>query len=284
MSDRLQSLERSVDADHDRKVTPQELVQWARTLGRTDPVPDPVTPDVSCVEQAEFEAGMVASGFSDLFAKSVTDFLSRYSATPAAPGDTCTGLNTTTVLAGAANGTYNSTNTADFLNGFIKNLTDFCQDVSQTNQGVDLYTLNEDCTTLPNACATPPYGCEPVCLQYTLVATVGRTTGAFSDRGHYLAASANRVKQRDFVEKLESMFHDKDSDGTFSKDEQTEDLRQNFDTNHDGCVDEAEYKARMATALCGGFDFSDAYASARFKELTGGKLLLTRGNRWMLYL
>ena len=188
-----------------------------------------------------------------------------------AGGATCTGLDTQTILDNAAKGTITKNKTSDFVARFLKYLSDFCQDFSGPNAGVDLYSTNEDCKNLPNACAVPPFGCESVCVNYTFVTTASNTTGAFSQRVHLQEDWARRVPPRDFPVKLEAMFQDKDGNGVFSIAEQTENLQKNFDLNNDSCVERAEYNAKMSTSLCGGFDFSEDYVSAKFAELTGGE-------------
>ncbi|GFR64472.1 hypothetical protein ElyMa_005508500 [Elysia marginata] len=263
VSDRLQSLGRAVDVDKDDKISPKELFDWARTLGRPDDDDAPEADELNCVEQSEFVAGMVKAGFSKEFAANYDDFLSEYSA--ASASGACTGLDTQAVLDDPTKGKLDY-KVSEFLAGFLKKLTDFCEDTS----GDDLYSSNKDCTSLPNACASEPYGCERVCLQYTFVTTRGRHSGAFSERSHHQAAASTHSKTpKEFAKKVLSSFKDLNNDKTFSEVEQKDDLEANFDTNDDDCVDEAEYKARMSTSLCGGFAFSDAYASAKFEKLRG---------------
>ena len=265
VSDRLQALGRVVDANQDGFVSAQELVNWARSLGRPDDDKDPEAKELSCVEQSEFEKGLQKAGFSADFAKSYKDFLSEYSVKPAPAG--CSGLDTQAVLDEAAKDKYPKKELTVFLDGFLQKLIDFCEDKDDAHKGEDLYTSNKDCQTLPTACVTAPYGCQSVCLEYTFTTTKDRTGDAFRDRAQYQATtSASSPAPKEFVKKMMKMFQDENGDDTFSKAEQSKDFSEHFDTNKDGCVDEVEFKAHMSSSLCGELVFSEDFATAKFAK------------------
>ncbi|GFN99177.1 hypothetical protein PoB_002568300 [Plakobranchus ocellatus] len=261
VSDRLQTLGRTMDANKDGEISHTELANWAGTLGEDSDDNDD-SEDDTCVTEDEFVAGLEKAGFTSEFATNYTDFLTQF---PAGQTGSCNGLDTQ-ALAEAKDDEANSV--MDLLSGFLQRLTEFCELRAETQSDGDIYNTNTDCSTLPIACATSPFGCEPVCMQYTFVTTKDRTTGAFSERNlHQTSVSASGIAPQDFDQKLAAMFQDKNGDESFSREEQEEDYRKHYDTNSDGCVDEAEYKARMSTALCGGFDFSDEFTEAKYQQL-----------------